>query len=64
LSHKKQHVFAIRLEDVPALKPTTIEYILNRVKNDKNVGLDSQRKDFLETFPEKGKVIEKVMRLI
>ena len=56
--HNKQQVLAIRPEEVPSLRPATIHYITKAVK-DANIGV-SDRKDFLESIPEAGKVITKV----
>ena len=57
--HLKKQAFGFRLDAVPKLKSNTINFILQAVKSDSNIGFDSQRKDFLEVVP-KGETIEKV----
>lgn len=44
--HLKKQAFGFRLDAVPKLKSNTINFILQAVKSDGNIGFDSQRKDF------------------
>lgn len=55
----KKHAFDFRLDADLKLQSNTINFILQGVKSDSNIGFDSQRKDFLEVVP-KGETIEKV----
>ena len=56
--YEKQQCIAIRPEKVPGLKPATIHYI-STLTSDPNMGVKSDRKDFLEE-PDKSKRIKKV----
>lgn len=60
-THNKQQVLAIRPEGVPSLRPASVHYIQKAVR-DANIGVKSDRKDFLEGIPEPGEVISKVSR--
>ncbi len=40
------------LEKVPSLMPATIHYVKNLLK-DRNFGVSGERKEFLESMPEK-----------
>lgn len=48
--HLKKQAFGFRLDAVPKLKSNTINFILQAVKSDGNIGFDSQRKDFQRLF--------------
>ncbi len=62
-THNKQQVLAIRPEGVPSLRPASVHYIQKAVR-DANIGVKSDRKDFLEGIPEPGEVISKVHYLV
>ena len=62
-THNKQQVLSVRLEEVPSLRPATTKFIYT-VLEDANIGVKSDRKYFLETIPEHGKIITKVSDLV
>ena len=58
VGYEKQKCIAIRPEKVPGLGPASVHYISELTEN-ANMGVKSERKDFLEK-PDKTKLIDKV----